>query len=120
MSTPIVEIECEERWYDLIAAGVKSVEGRKQTLKWKQLRLGDVVAFVCKENPTERCLVRIVGFTYYAPSPEALRQYLAVETLDRALPGVTTMAEGEAIYLQWSTSAEITKWGFMGLQLEVI
>lgn len=106
-------IDCSEPWFSLLKNGEKKVEGRKRTSKWIDIQAGDTVTF---RNGKDTFTKRVIGITTYS-GENSLRDYLIAEGLDRALPGVTSIDEGERIYLQWSTKEEIAQYGFMGIQV---
>ncbi len=102
-------------WFDLIVSGVKPVEGRKMSPTWMSVKKGDTIILTCSGRLNHPCVVKDV--TYYPPTLEdPLTAYLEGETLERALPGVSSMEEGRKIYLQWSTRKEIKEYGMMGIQ----
>ncbi len=107
------DIECADPWFSLILAGHKPVEGRKGSPTWAGLAPGQVLRF---RNGAWSFRARIVSLTRYA----SLRDYLAGETLARALPGVATLEEGEAIYHQWSTPEEIAAHGMLAIEVSVL
>lgn len=109
------EMEVERLYFDQIKSGAKAVEGRKRTAKWASLRMGDEFLLKCKDSE-EQLKVRIVGINEYAD----LKAYLMGEDLNRALPGITSLEEGIAIYKQWWTDTEIATHGILGLQLLVV
>jgi ASC-1-like (ASCH) protein len=117
-------IECSEPWFSAIRKGTKPVEGRKNTERWAKIAVGDILTFkerdakgVLTSNKFDTKVTRIVKYL----KPDALGKYLEGETIAKALPGVATMAEARAVYLQWSTEKEIEDSGAMlGLHVEVI
>jgi ASC-1-like (ASCH) protein len=109
-------IDCSEPWYTLIKQKKKPVEGRKGTQTWASIKIGDVVIFRDPENKEKTFKADVTGVNIYV-GPDALDQYLKVETLERALPGIKTLEEGRAIYLKWSKVKEIEKYGMLGIQV---
>lgn len=109
-------IYCSEPWFSLIREGRKPVEGRKCSPSWSGVSVGDVLVF---QNGDESFRARVVKVNHY-DAPDALQKYLQGEGLDRALPGVTSIEEGERIYLQWSTREEIDQYGMMGIQVQPV
>ena len=114
-------IDCSEPWFTHIAEGRKPVEGKKNSPTWKGVAAGDRVTF--RDPGSGRTfLAAVTGVNVYAPGPGALRRYLEGEGLARALPGVATLADGEAVYTQpgWSTHEEVERYGMLGIQVEVL
>ena len=114
---PTYEIECAKPWYRFLETGEKPLEGRKATPKWSPIAKGDTIIFSDGEGHSFRAAV--VGVNRYE-GRNCLRKFLETETLARALPGVQTIEEGMRIYCQWSTMEEIEKYGFLGIQVQVV
>ncbi len=109
-------IDTNEPWFTHILEGRKPVEGRKGSPTWCSVKAGDVLRFRDPADHSRTFLAEVTGVTRY----DGLRAYLVGETLARALPGVKTLEEGEAIYLKWSTADEIAKYGMLGIQVRVV
>lgn len=115
-----MEIEISEPYFSLIYSGAKPVEGRKMTAKWMAFAVGDEVKITCPNR--HPFYAKIVKINYYPPSSgefDPLTNYLICEGLNQTLPGITSLSEGRAIYLQWSTRKEIDHYGMMGIHFEV-
>jgi len=112
-------IDCSEPWFTHIREGRKPVEGRKASETWRGVSTGDILFFRDPADPSKTFRARVTGVAHYE-GPGALRKYLEGETLARALPGVATLEEGEAVYLAWSTREEIDANGMLGIQVEVL
>ncbi len=106
-------IHCEEPWFSLLKNGQKPVEGRKNSPFYQAIKVGDSIEFFLGANSFQ---MSVVGINHYA----SLKEYLEVESLARALPGIKTMEEGFAIYQAWNSSSEIARWGFLGILVKAI
>ncbi|MDP1880244.1 MAG: ASCH domain-containing protein [Parachlamydiaceae bacterium] len=104
----VYQIHCEEPWFSLIRNGKKPVEGRKNTHSYRRLKVGDKINFL---NGTESFIAVVQEIRHY-PS---LDEYFQDVTLEKALPGVTSIEEGKNIYFQWSSEAKIKEFGFLGI-----
>jgi len=104
-------IHCQNPWFTYIKQGRKTVEGRKGLPKYANWQKGDKLVFFLDDDEFE---TTVTGINRY----DSIEEYLQGETIERALPGVLTMEEGVKIYLQWSTRAEIHKYGFLGIQVQ--
>lgn len=107
-------LECSEPYFSQVRRGEKTVEGRKGTTRWDKIKEGDIVIFDDEKGHTFR--TKAIKINRY---PD-IRSYLESETLERALPGVKTIEEGIAVYLQWSTEDEVFLHGFLGITIEVL
>lgn len=101
-------LHCQEPYFSLIHQGLKCVEGRKNSPKYQMIRQGDRIEFFCG---SEAFLTEVVEIRCY---PD-LVAYLSDVTPQKALPGIQTMDEAVAIYLQWSSEEEIARFGFLGI-----
>lgn len=114
-------IDCSEPWFSLIKQGVKPVEGRKGTPTWSSIKIGDLIIFRDPDDHKKTFEAKVTGINKYLKSVDSqddpLDQYLKGETLEKALPGVKTLEEGRKVYLQWSTQAEIDKYGMLGIHV---
>lgn len=113
-----VDIEINEPWWSAILDGTKTVEGRKCSPKWIGLAVGDKLR--CVEPKTGKTFfVTIVGIRKYM-GEDPLFSYLTQEGVCHVLPGVRTLTEGIATYLQWSTPLEIQQHGMMAIVVKVV
>lgn len=99
---------CDEPWFSLIRKGIKPVEGRKNTPKHQKIQAGDFINF---SNGKESFLAVVLEIRTYA----SLEDYLKDATLQKALPGVSSIEEAIEIYHQWSSPEEIQQHGFLGI-----
>jgi ASC-1-like (ASCH) protein len=106
-------IHCQEPWFSLIREGKKSVEGRKNTHSYRKLKVGDTINFI---NGTEQFLAEVLEVRHY-PS---LEEYFQDATLEKALPGVTSLEEGKNIYLQWSSEDKFKEFGLLGIFIKPV
>jgi ASC-1-like (ASCH) protein len=116
-TTTMTTMEVCEPWLSLLRSGRKTVEGRKGTPRWSRLAVGDVLQ-VCGPEPGAPCFPVVLRAVRRYEGPNALEAYLRSE-LDAALPGVATVEEGAAVYLQWSTQEEIERHGMLALEVGV-
>lgn len=107
------KIHCQEPWFSLLMSGKKPVEGRKNSSFYRKIKAGDEIIFFV-DNRSFKALV--TGVNQYA----GVKEYLTVETLERALPGVSNLDEGLRVYHAWNTPEEISRDGFLGIQIKVI
>ncbi len=114
MTTIKHEIECAEIWFTNIKNGIKKVEGRKQSPKFKNIVVGETIRF--KLSGEDEFFYALVTDIKYYPS---LRDYLQIEGVEKCLPGISDLEEAVKIYTQWSTEDEIKAIGFMGIHVRV-
>lgn len=112
-------MDVSEPYYSLIKSGEKVVEGRKYSTKWRVIRKGDIISMTCPSKDSFD--VKVKNVNLYLPScGDPLTSYLENETLERALPGVTTIREGRNVYLKFYTEEDCQRLGMMGICVERI
>jgi len=104
----IFNIHCKDPWFSFIREGLKTVEGRQKTHTYKRLRIGDRINFI---NGQETFLTQITEIREY----NSIEDYFADVTLEKALPGIETIAQGLDIYYQWTSEEKIKQYGFLGI-----
>ena len=107
----VYEMQCQDPWFSYLKQGIKTVEGRKGTMKNLQIKEGDKIKFVNEKNETFLAEVRRVE------KFKTLKAYLAAH-LKSALPGVSHLDKGEDVYLQWSTPSEIEENDFLAIHIK--
>src|SRR3990167_7356191 len=89
----MLNLSLQQKYFDAIKAGLKTVEGRPNSLKFKDLHPGDQISFTCiVTNEVIVCCVQ--AMTVYASFFEMLQE----QGLQNMLPGITTMEQGVAVY----------------------
>ena len=102
--------------FDLIASGIKTVEGRKNSLKYQEYKPGDFLNFI---NGKRTIMTLITKINKYSDVEEYLRE----ETLKKALPCVKTIKEGVKMYNRWTKPSERNMlrkkygYGFLGIHI---
>lgn len=109
----IHNIHCDDPWFSYIRQGVKPVEGRKKTHTYKRIKAGDQINF---SNGKESFVAAVTEIREYA----TLEEYLNDVTLEKALPGITSLEEALQIYYQWTTEEKIRQYGFLGIFIKPI
>jgi ASC-1-like (ASCH) protein len=107
------KIACEDPWFSFIRQGAKTVEGRKNTHTYKRIKADDLIIFF-NGNDSFRAIVTEVR--QYA----SLEEYLEDVTIEKALPGVTSLEQALEIYYQWSSPEKLQQYGFLGIFVKPI
>lgn len=89
MATHYLSIQAP--YFDFIASGIKTVEGRKNSPKYQEYKVGDTLIFT---SGNKECATTITYIRKY----NDVDDYLTAETLAKALPGIHLMDEGIRIY----------------------
>lgn len=104
----IHNIHCDDPWFSYIREGTKPVEGRKKTHSYARIKVGDQINFT---NGKESFIADVTEIREY----DSLEQYFEDVSLEKALPGITSIEEGLNIYYQWSSEEKIKQYGFLGI-----
>lgn len=106
-------IHCQEPWFSKIRSGVKTVEGRKYSTKYLNLKCGDLLEFYCDN---ESFLTEVVELKVY----KTLEEYLETEGFQNVLPDVNSFEEAVKVYLQYNSRDELRRaGGFLGIHIRV-
>jgi ASC-1-like (ASCH) protein len=98
-------------WFEFVASGTKIYEGRRWWKPTQKLQIGDSITFQGSEN--RECRKIIKNVLLYPTFEVALRDL----PLEKVLPGVSTVAEGVAIYLRFVSLETQQKDGICMLEL---
>jgi ASC-1-like (ASCH) protein len=111
-------IGIQKRWMDAILSGEKTVEGKKGSPRWTDLKKGDKITFFVDDTPNcnLECTCDIIGIRHY-PS---LTSYLETEGLRSTLPGIQTLDEGVELYREYWTPHEILLYGVLAIAVKVV
>lgn len=80
-----------EPWYTAVAAGSKTIEGRVLDDKRKLIDVGDTIVFTCGTHSVRRVVWQITTHPDFADAISSV-------SLERLLPGVTSVADANAVY----------------------
>lgn len=105
-----------EPWFTLISLGLKTVEGRKNKGKFKEMRVGDIIEWTNQNFLTRQVLTRITGKAEY----NTFSEYLKTEGLDKCLPGIPTLEHGLSVYFKYFTKEEEAEFGVVAIRLELV
>jgi len=105
-----------EPWFTLISLGLKTVEGRKNKGKFKEMKVGDIVEWVNNDFKERRILTRIIGKAEY----KTFEEYLETEGLDKCLPGMPSIEHGLSVYFKYFTKEQEAEFGVVAIRIELI
>lgn len=109
----IWDMEVESKYFDALANGTKTVEGRKNRPDgWGRVKRGDHLRVKRKDGTDTKIFVVTARRIY-----PTVKQYLRAETLEKTLPGVTSIEEGIEIYSKFWTYEEIRQYGVIAIEI---
>jgi ASC-1-like (ASCH) protein len=106
-----------EPWFSLILLGLKTVEGRKNKGRFKEMKVGDIVEWTNDNFMQRSILIRITGKAEYS----TFREYLETEGLDKCLPGMEKFGidQGLSVYFKYYTKEDEKEFGVVAIRMEL-
>ncbi len=89
-------MDIQDPWFTNIKNGKKTIEGRKRSPSWINIKQGDIVLIEQKDKNSFYVIVTKVN--HYLPQTDCIKQYLLSEGLLNTLPGITNIDKGVEIY----------------------
>lgn len=105
-----------EPWFSLISLGLKTVEGRKNKGRFKEMQVGDIVQWTNNDFKERSVLTKITGKTEY----KTFEEYLEAKGLDKCLPGIPTLEHGLSVYFKYFTKEDEVAFGVVAISLELV
>lgn len=118
MITLLEEIGVKKNFYDQLKSGSKTVEGRKASKKYLNLRKDDLVVFFNQNDNSKSFMARIIDLRYYLYDKNLdnnpLDEFLSNESLEKLLPEVNDIQTAKKIYIDiYGSEDDIKKLGGM-------
>lgn len=105
-----------EPWFTLISLGLKTVEGRRNKGKFKEMQVGDIIEWNNNDFGERKFLTKIIEKVEY----KTFKEYLENEGLDKCLPGIYSLEHGLNVYFKYYTKEDETKYGVIAIRIELI
>jgi ASC-1-like (ASCH) protein len=105
-----------EPWFTLISLGLKTVEGRKNSGKFRDMDIGEVIEWVNSDFKPRRVRTKIVEKNVY----KTFEEYLLTEGLDKCLPGMKDVEHGLSVYFKYYTKEQEAEFGVVAIKLELV
>jgi len=105
-----------EPWFTLISLGLKTIEGRKNKGRFKEMQIGDIITWTNNDFLYREIKTRITGKASYT----TFEEYLNNEGLDKCLPGISNMETGLSVYFKYFTKEDEQKHGVIAIKLEIV
>jgi len=111
----MLQLFLQKKYFDAIKKGTKTVEGRLNSLKFKNLHPGDYISFVCIVTQEEmKCQVQAIHLY------KNFALMLQDQGLQNMLPGVCTIQEGVALYESFPLYKEkVREHGAIAITLQI-
>ncbi len=105
-----------EPWFTLISLGLKTVEGRRNKGRFKDMDIGDIVEWTNDNFKPRSVMTRITRKAEYSTFAE----YLETEGLDRCLPGIPNLETGLSVYYKYFTKEDEEEFGVVAIEIELV
>lgn len=105
-----------EPWFSLISLKLKTVEGRKNKGRFKEMRVGDIVEWHNEDFKPRSIQTRITGKREY----KTFKEYLAKEGLDKCLPAIPSIEHGLSVYFKYFTKEDEQEYGVIAIEMELL
>jgi len=107
-----------EPWFSLILLGLKTVEGRKNKGRFKDMKVGDIVEWTNDDFMSRSFLTKITGKAEYP----TFKDYLEKEGLDKCLPGMEKFGidHGLSVYYKYYTKEDEKEFGVVAIKIALL
>ncbi len=105
-----------EPWFTLISLGLKTVEGRKNKGRFKEMVVGDIVQWTNNDFKLRSVMTRITRKAEY----NTFAEYLEAEGIDRCLPGMSDLEHGLSVYYKYFTKEDEKEFGVIAIEIELV
>jgi ASC-1-like (ASCH) protein len=109
-----LKFNVSEPWFSLIYIGLKTVEGRKNTGRFKEMKVGDIIEWQNNDFKPRSIKTKIVGKSEY----KTFKEYLETEGLEKCLPSIPTIEDGLSVYYKYYTKKDEEMYGVVAIRLE--
>jgi ASC-1-like (ASCH) protein len=116
MSQTIYSEHLSEPWFTLISLGLKTIEGRKNKGRFKDMKIGELIEWKNDDFNTRKVLTLIKDKTVY----KTFEEYLKTEGLEKCLPGIPDIENGLSVYYKYFTKEEENEFGVVSIKLEKV
>lgn len=103
----------QDPWFSFIKTKKKTIEGRLNKGKFKELKKGQLIIF---ENGKNNVLVKITKLCTY----KSFEEYLSQEGLARTVPNTKTISNGVDIYRQFYSKENEQEHGILAIHFKMI
>lgn len=103
--------EIDRDKFEAVRNGLKTIETRAATEKYRNIRDGDVMLATCGSDKTEKIIKEVRHFN-------SIKEMFEIYGIERILPGVNTLTEAEIVYDSFpGYKQKIKEYGIIALVL---
>jgi ASC-1-like (ASCH) protein len=109
-------INISEPWFSLILLGIKTVEGRLNRNRFKEMKEGDIVEWSNNDFGPRKVVSKIVKKTFY----KTFNDYLNKEGIENCLPGINNIKDGLDVYYKYYKKEDESEFGVTAIKVEIL
>ena len=111
-----IKINLYKKYLEQIKTGQKTVEGRVNTNKYRNIQSNDTIIFFEKDSPTTKAVCKIIKINHY----KNFKDMLINEGIENMLPGIKSLDEAINIYNNLPGYKEkVKEYGAIAIQLKL-
>ncbi len=105
-----------EPWFSMISLGLKTVEGRLNKGRFKDMEVGDIIEWHNEDFKERKFLTKIIEKNEY----KTFEEYLVSEGLSACLPGIPSLEHGLSVYFKYFSKEKESEFGVVAIKIKVI
>ncbi len=105
-----------EPWFTLISLGLKTVEGRRNKGRFREMKVGDIVQWENNDFAPRSVNTIITRKAEYS----TFKEYLETEGLDKCLPGIPNIEIGLSVYFKYFTKEDEKEYGVVAIEIKLV
>jgi ASC-1-like (ASCH) protein len=105
-----------EPWFTLILLGIKTIDGRKNSGRFKDIKIGDIIKWENNDFMYRIVLTRVERISKY----KTFKEYLEQDGLEQSLPGISDIEYGLSVYYKYFTKEDEEKFGVVAIKIKIV
>lgn len=110
------KMKLQPKYYDFMLNGTKRIEIRLFDEKRKQINIGDTIKFLKEPELNENFNTKVIGLLRYRSFSDMFKDFDISILADKSMSKIELIDELEQFY----TKEEQTKYGVLGIRIEII
>lgn len=95
----IHQMSLDEKWFDLVKNGEKTLEGRFLDEKREDMKQGDLIEFTNREDPNKKLMCEVKYIAVYGSLIVAMSALDLYDKMEYLLPGIKDVEEAVNLYM---------------------
>lgn len=110
------EEHLSEPWFSLMSVGLKTIEGRKNKGRFKEMKIGDIIRWHNDDFGYRTFDTQIINKYEF----NTFQEYLEQLGLNNCLPGINDLGLGLNVYYKYYTKEDEQKYGVVAIELKLL